>query len=78
MRRVSLGTHNCGALDGDDFTPHSPLRVSPNGLRLSGARKGARCSRGLDGRSDADALATATGYRPGIHAVIGLDSELRG
>src|SRR5262249_10983742 len=27
------------ALDGDDCTPHSPLRVSSNGLRLSGARR---------------------------------------
>jgi len=33
MRRVSPGSHNRSALDGDDFTQHSPLRVSPNGLR---------------------------------------------
>ncbi len=33
MRRVSPGSHNRSALDGDDFTRHSPLRVSPNGLR---------------------------------------------
>jgi len=47
MRRVPPGSHNRGALDGDDFTPHSPLRVSPNGLELSGAHMRVRCSRGL-------------------------------
>ena len=49
MRRVSPGSRNRGAPDGDDFTPHSPLLVSSNGLRLSGARKGVRCSRGFGG-----------------------------
>ena len=57
MRRVSLGSHNRGALDGDDSTPHSPLRVSSNGLRLSGARKGVRCSRGLDAMKEDTAVA---------------------
>ncbi len=32
MPRVSRGSHNRGALDGESFTPHSPLRVSPIGL----------------------------------------------
>src|SRR5262249_8431776 len=38
MRRVPPTASCCGAPDGDDCTPHSPLRASSNGLRLSGAR----------------------------------------
>src|SRR5713226_3551867 len=49
MRRSLPGSDNRGALDGEDFTPHSPLRVSSNGLRLSGRRRPVRCSRGLGG-----------------------------
>ncbi len=59
MRRVSPGSLNRGALDGDDFTPHSPLRVSSNGFELTGAgltpnqnddnwAAGVRCSEVLD------------------------------
>ena len=43
MRRVSAGSHNRGALDGDDFTPHSPLRVSSNEFELTGAGLTPRC-----------------------------------
>jgi hypothetical protein len=48
--RIPLWATCRGALDGDASTPHSPSRVSPNGLRLSGdggEADGVRCSRGL-------------------------------
>jgi hypothetical protein len=52
MRRVPPGSSCRGALDGESLTLHSPLRVSPNGWRLSGEGGEAdrvRCSRGLGG-----------------------------